>query len=401
MQQVKVSVYLEGFDSRSLDSFKSFFDEKCASNFEVSTSIESAKIIIADHDVVGATRLSHLKLKLPYTPFILLSKRDLNRNDHQVISLQKPLEFNYLKKTLESLTKHYCTKKTMIDLRPLLLEKMNKEATLDSNTTSYDPSQSQLRSPQLTCLVGGESHKSFDENNPHSVMKIVFDPDRYLMGSILKAMKRTSYEKKMLDLTNLNARIIIDPDEKKIYTFAKESVLRPICLMELRETSTVKIIKGGNKGDKFQTILREHANEITQWSWDAFLWKLSLWTSRGKIPKNIDIRKPVHISEWPNLTRLHPIPHAIAIAAMMKNSHKTMVEIAKQLKIELRFVLAFFTACHTLGLANNSKRQSDTLFEPESKSNSPEKQSLLHKLFGKVNKPQTESPQDINQGVSL
>jgi len=245
--------------------------------------------------------------------------------------------------------------------------------------------------------VGRQS--DIDISNPQEVMRVVYDPEKTILNSIKKAMERSSYEKKLLQLTNFDKTFIIDPIKKTIFTFVNESVLRPLCLLELREKSSIKKLKKGRMGTRFKKLVENSELEVKEWQWDEFLWKVALWTSRGKLPKDIDLRKPVYLSEWPNLTRLQTFPYAAEIAAIMSHQVVTLNDITSQLGIEQRFVFAFFSAAYALGIADSSNRQSDQLFEQKAKPYDPKLNSSVKNIINKLNK-KTETPKNPIKEIS-
>ena len=404
MKQFDVAISLQGFDNRSIESFELFFDSQCGGQFKITELESSAEILIIDFDVVGPSGLRFLRQNHPKLPIVLLSLRDYENDDPLTFSLKKPLVYSELRKLLKQTILVIPENiSPIVELRDALLEhiQLTKPQQADDKTqkrmaiSSTDVAD--MDKTQLACLVGRQTSVNININNPHAVMKVVFEPSKHFLGAVLRGLKRAKYEKKMIELFNLNNRIIIDPEKRKIYTFVGESVLRPLCLMNLKETSTVKVVKGGRDGQVFQSKLKDTSEEINEWSWDEFLWKMTLWTSRGKIPAEVDIQKPVHLTQWPNLTRLQLIPHAISIATMMKGSHLRLTDIAKKLDIEPRYVFAFFSACYILGIADSSKRQSDTLFQPETVPADEASQSVLSKMFGFLGKQEDQPQQTSNQ----
>jgi hypothetical protein len=83
---------------------------------------------------------------------------------------------------------------------------------------------------------------------------------------------------------------------------------------------------------------------------DAFIWKLAIWTSKGRYPDSIDIYKTVFLKHWPNFTRLLITPHALRIAAFLIEGPKTLMEISETLNIKPQYVFVFISATNAVGL---------------------------------------------------
>ena len=52
---------------------------------------------------------------------------------------------------------------------------------------------------------------------------------------------------------------------------------------------------------------------------DALLWKVALWTARGRVPLGTPLDQPVYLKHWPDLNALTPLPQALRMAALWLN----------------------------------------------------------------------------------
>jgi hypothetical protein len=118
-------------------------------------------------------------------------------------------------------------------------------------------------------------------------------------------------------------------------------------------------------------------------SMEAFVWKLAIWTSKGRFPDVIDIHNQVYLKRWPNFTRLVVTPHALRIAALLMQGPRSMLNIASVLNIKPKFVFVFVSACYALDLMGQSQRKSDELVVPE-KIEPTKKQILFSKILNKL-----------------
>ena len=116
---------------------------------------------------------------------------------------------------------------------------------------------------------------------------------------------------------------------------------------------------------------------------DNFLWKLAIWTSKGRYPKHIDIHRPVYLKQWPNFTRLVVTPHAMRIAALLIRGPRTAMSIANDLKIKPQFVFVFISAANVLGLLEQATRQVDEVIAPAEVKPSQSK-GLLNRILGRL-----------------
>lgn len=98
---------------------------------------------------------------------------------------------------------------------------------------------------------------------------------------------------------------------------------------------------------------------------EALLWKLGLWTCRGRIPYATSLADRMYLRHWPNFTRLLRTPDALRIAALLTRHPMQLVRVAEALRIPQRHVFAFFAAASTIGLMGVARREIDYLLEQE------------------------------------
>jgi len=173
---------------------------------------------------------------------------------------------------------------------------------------------------------------------------------------------------------------VIDPSNFKVYTTVPERIIRPTCLLETNRKAQFKQLDVDHLKNKLAPLQSNKGIDAAGIDIDTFLWKIALWSSRGRIPAGTDLSMPVYLRHWPNLTRLDHIPHAPRIAALLILAPDTLCHIAEKLKIPQRYVFGFYSASHALGLSANARRQVDNLFKPDDKPLSHSR-SVLRKIF--------------------
>jgi hypothetical protein len=414
-----VKIYMQGFDVRSIERFKMFFSGKCNNDYQVVQAQSQADIIMLDFDSnIDNVEVVQLRTKFADKPIILISSQVISQKDPLIFSVKKPLT-NSFYNLLQQVT--LVTQKNTspaLELREALLNhiqshintastKIDKISQIKIDSTSF----TQTDKVRLSTLVGRQS--DIDTENPQAIMRVLYDPKKLLLGTIQRGISRATHNKKMIELTNFGHRFIIDPKREKIITFASESVLRPLCLMSSNEISTIKIIKKARADQRFIELTEDPNVEIKEWGWDEFLWIIGLWTARGKLPRDTDLKLPVTLSHWPNFTKLQTFPYALAIAAIMNARPTKLIDIAKKLGIEQRFVFSFYSAANAVGIASNSMRQSDRLFEHQQHSASAKiaknrltdndkSHSVMEKMFAFLtgNNGDTSKATDKKQGVN-
>ena len=71
---------------------------------------------------------------------------------------------------------------------------------------------------------------------------------------------------------------------------------------------------------------------------DNLIWKVSLWTARGRIPKGTPLDEPVYLRHWPDLNSLLVTPDAMRIAALWLSHPISLQSLAAHLGVSYNFV---------------------------------------------------------------
>ncbi|WP_394753905.1 hypothetical protein [Crenothrix sp.] len=225
-------------------------------------------------------------------------------------------------------------------------------------------------------VAGFKLTKLNDINERHQAS---YEAKNYYQGHLQSAYRLSLIEKQNLQLTtSIWTPLIILPLSQEIYGDASDQFLREITDIQI-DSNAVQIAPA-NKDSMLQMDDLEKIHEI-----DAFLWKLALWTSKGRYPNTIDVDKPVYLNQWPDFTRLIVTPHALQIAGLLINGGPdTMPNIASQLKIDLCYVYAFMSAAHALHIAGQARRQEDTLIKTTLPLTEPVQDSLFNQTLDRI-----------------
>jgi len=389
-----IKVYPQGFNPRSIQRIELFLNKNnqhSEQDFSICNNLSQSDIILLDLDTVKNTKaINEVRQNNPQKPLVVLSVLHYKYNDPLIFSVKKPLNDSNFYQLLQQIS--LLTEKQIppeIELKTALLEHIqsnNNSPVKQVNSNNSPQTISTSDKVRLSSYVGRQA--DIDIDKPQSVISILFDSKRLLLGSIQRGISRAKSSNKMLELHNFGHTFIIDPKLKTIHSFVSESVLRPLCLMTSNDVSVIKTVKKGRQDPQFINLLEQRKADVIEWRWDELLWKFSLWSARGKIPRETDLKLPVTLSHWPNFSRLQMFPHAMQIAAIMQQSPARLTDIAQQLGVEQRFVFAFYTAANAIGLAHNSRRQSDNLFKTEVLINGVNKElqendsdSIINKMF--------------------
>jgi len=107
---------------------------------------------------------------------------------------------------------------------------------------------------------------------------------------------------------------------------------------------------------------------------------VALWSARGRLPADTDPRAPVTLRHWPNMTQLLTVAPFLRIAALWSRRPLSIEQTAQTLAIEDRYVCAFYSGCHCLGLVQTEF--TDTAQHPVvPMNNAGERQGLLRRIL--------------------
>ena len=385
-----------GLDSRSIKAFDLFFKSHCKSDFKMIDNHKIAAFTIIDLDAFKSSEKMALFIKdYENRQIISLSLiEQANCNQGNIHHIKKPVDH----KELANLLKRLSAGK--IKQRPHYIHKEAPSSAIKKEATTPPVKSKWVSSAKAAQLLCNESTIDFvgnqadiDITKPRDVLKISFDPAKKLLGSVMQACLLSEEKQALIELTHFGATILVDKQIDRIDCFLSDGLLRPRCLLESEETPVFKRLNPKYRDDKNAYKQAHKQTTLLTSDLDCFIWKVALWSSRGRIPQSVSLHTPVYLSEWPNLTRLAAIPHAMRIAALLSQQPQTLPDIALNLKIPQRYVFAFYSAANALGISNNCKRQVDNLFVQKSEKSSYSR-SLLGKLLNRLSGFHTKDTQD-------
>jgi len=216
-------------------------------------------------------------------------------------------------------------------------------------------------------------------SDSQQVLNASFNPKDFFLGYVQSALKAAKAKGRIAQLNSGWKPLIIFPYSKEIWLDADDK--------QLRAFAGLVIKKNENKGMSLTPVDQAAANCSKKmegfYDVDNFLWKLAVWTSKGRYPDTIDIDSRVFLTHWPNFTRLVVTPHAMRIAALLVMGPRTAMSIASDLNIKPQYVFVFISAAHALGLVGQTKRQADEIIASPEVNRSKSK-GLLGRILGRL-----------------
>lgn len=224
-----------------------------------------------------------------------------------------------------------------------------------------------------------------DLNDPQAIAKVQYNPGQFLASRIMEIMKHAANEHKIIQIGCCDVAFYIDPHQRCIHTLVKEKYLRSFGALPLDDASF-----SHHKKSRLPSEIESHGLRM---SYEAFIWRMILASSRGRLPENTDLDQRFILRRWPNLTRLMLFSHATQISAVWISSAKSIREVIELLGIPQRYVFAFFAVTSLMGYLRPTDTLDQTTALPVSKPKH-KRRGLFRRLLKTLYKKQDETSDD-------
>ncbi|MCP4994501.1 MAG: hypothetical protein GY934_12055 [Gammaproteobacteria bacterium] len=345
-----------GMDQRQRSALRKLFMERCDNHFVLMVE-ESSEICILDLDNhAGESLWEEFRERHPQRPLILVSLKSREVSDPYALFLKKPVPIERLFSAIDLLRQHPPTD----EITSFPADAFTASAEADKTA----PVETRGAKGKADDLMGKSVQQNFvssmpdiDPDDPGQLSKIYYDPEQYLQHQVQLAMNLAVRQNKDVAIEGRWPEIKLDITNRTIHLAGNDRQLRSFCTIPVSASDVQLSLIGGRKGESGQ----QHHTEYTI---EAFLWKLALWASRGRLPKGTDLFQPIYLRSWPNFTRLVVTPHALAIAALWIKQPHSLIETAETLNIPQSNVFAFYSAAKAIHLAGETRRLVDTFIAP-------------------------------------
>ncbi len=393
-QAIPVALY--GMDTRSYKTMSMYLQGPCK-GIAVVVDEADAEVDIIDADFIKARDLlEERQSKTPDRPIILLSLQPLSING--TLYVKKPVKSEEL---IQALKQIYLAKdKKQVSKEDKSLDKTSsadrevEESTIKPvveaqqvDEKPVDVKEKKKISKHRTALnLTDDVFSSYighiegiDFSDREQVLLASFNSKKYFLNYVQSALKVARDKGQTLRLNTSWKPLIIFPQSNEIWLDVEDKQLRAFSGL---------VIKNGS-GGKMSLSAVDHnkagCSEKLSCFYDAgaFLWKVAIWTSKGRYPDSIDIHQPVFLKQWPNFTRLLITPHALQIAAILIDKPRLLMDVIDDLKIKPEYVFVFISAANALGLVEQVKRKSDEIVSPIV-DEKPKVKNLLGRILGKL-----------------
>ncbi len=389
-----------GMDQRARDALELFFHNICRDSYLLTEEMD-ADVTIIDMDSIEAER--HRKehfSRHPDRPTILISLLEMESDN--AIFLKKPLQPGELKAALERIRETITAPEAETDVAaeeepsppPVLDTPAPHPAAWSMGSDKRKPQRSaesgakkRSQSGEIIPLfpdllqkkqVAAEPHETPEATSDKRKEKAAFlyDPMNHLQGYIEKAYRLACEQSRNVLLEGPWRPIIIIPETREIWVEQSHAHLYALAVMPVRtEDVSIQILDEGE-------MPPEQSGSVQPL--ETFLWKLAVRTARGRIPTGTDLRAPVSLRHWPNLSRLMPIRHGLRISALWTKQPVSLMETATLLDIAPKYIFSFYSAARALDLIEQGERSGGERAPRAPSSQSPEHKGFLSKILARL-----------------
>ena len=311
-------------DDRAIKTLGLLLQGPCKNQGIIVTD-SNAEVSVIDLDTFKARKVLEENLKkYPKRPIIALS---LTKQDFpNAIFLLKPVQIESMMKVIAEARLRLDSSDDLagsMEERPFKIseESQNKTTGTHERTDRIsEATQQKGASPRANPAIRQHSNKhkaamtldekgfkkyigsvvDIDVRDQSQVKKAYYDPKHYLQGYVQEAVNIAVAKNRVIRLNTGWKPITIFPNTQEIAVDMDDKQLRLICAVPIKCIGSVNAFSRVKTRGPTITVVekpdaRENYNPEMIQSVESFLWKLALWTSKGRIPVGTNLDNPCYL----------------------------------------------------------------------------------------------------------
>lgn len=336
-----------GVDKQTIKVLELVFQGPAKGAYVLTATPQQADAVIFDFDCFNAeTQWNAYREKHPDLPTLILSLQ--LKDISGTVFVQKPLQIERILKGLAKLQSAQWLESVKVSAA-----KSNESVhTRDVKLAQELAIEEKEKAIHEYCGY----LEDIDPKNHDQVEKIYYEPSQYLQGFFERAYQMSQEQSQGgIWVEGLSDPMILLGESNLLQCVVgwNEQKLRTMTLMPLTKKLQLTAI------DAKEIKQLESKYAFAKLPLDNVLWKMALWTARGRIPRGTHLHHRVILAEWPNFTRLIVTPHALQITALWAARPCSLLETAQQLQIQQRYVFSLFSATTALKLTTIDRNNYD------------------------------------------
>lgn len=372
MSDIALKVSLHGFDGKSYKAMFMFLQGPCRGKATI-VDVEESDAEIIDIDQMNSKTILEGRIAKKSGKAIIVMSLDQVKMDG-VFFIKKPIQAVAMMNVFADVIKSNKDRRNKD-------KRQTKVDGIESIKAKNNAGKAGLSMDNE--FTSGFTIETGVKKSNNELAAYTYDFRNCAQGYVQSGVKLATSKQVALKLKFGWKTIIIDPTLQRIWIDADDNQTIKYIAIE----STSGVITKANAAP-FDIKSNEHMlrSEMYQ-TIEEFLWKISLWTSKGRFPSGVDLNRNVFLTRWPNLTRMAYIPHSLRISALLTEKPMTLLAVAKTLDIPNEYVFAFFSAACALGIAGqhtavNEEKVNSEVSKP--KEVTTEKKGLFGRIMNKL-----------------
>ncbi len=382
-----LSIALLGMNDRAKARMELFLDHYWSSDC-ILVGDRFADLCILDLDSLnGKQILQQQRENHPNRPLILLSIHDTDSDGATI--LRKPLKGDLLKQTIEDHKAVLAKQSSQAETHapsPTSIPQASKSNRKLSYTSKQQAKTNDRRCalPNLTTqarIIRGSCsvNESTELQSREMSSGLYYDPSTVFQHILKSHIDQCRRDERSLRLILSDEKfILLQPESNLALTNLSDNMLRSRCLLPIAQHQILVDYPDES------VIDRLHSEARTPQDIDYLLWKVTLMSSRGRLPLGTNIDSVIELKQWPNMTRLLAIPQFLRIAALWTKSPSPLNKTVEALNIEAHYVRAFFSACFALELIHVLSTSDDHEITHNTPKHDVARQGLLGRILRRL-----------------
>lgn len=202
-----------------------------------------------------------------------------------------------------------------------------------------------------------------------------FDPEKYLVGVLREAFMVATKWEVPTQFDCGAGFIVVDAERNELHSSLDDAELQALASTPLGKRSKVQTLSNLDYV-RFKQALQDSGKARCTRLDDA-IWRAAMWGSAGRLPAGTNPSRTVFLRQWPNLTRITPVPQGPRLAALWALRGGTVLDSCKQFNLPQRHVIGFYNGVWALNLLTE-----DGSFARRTQRKGARNRGLLTRLLG-------------------
>lgn len=172
-----------------------------------------------------------------------------------------------------------------------------------------------------------------------------FDPNVGLLGAFRKILGQ---QKDVAILVNDRPALVVFPTIQRVWVSVDSAQLKDFCRQENLSIKMQAVAEGNN--------LQDRANATVL----SCMWQMALWTANGRLVHPINPDTVFKLKNWPNLTRLAPLPESMRLSAFLTKTSVNLNMLYKLMPSDMSDILNYIAATYLTDYLDVVQQAQDT-----------------------------------------